>query len=209
VIWGPVSACCRLVATSGSFTRALSAATPPKGPHIIVISHQGAMNAQVGCVVALSREAVFGAWVGGVHWGEDAGWLCTGRRLTVSVRDSGWLQSSLQGTKVDIYYILYIIIDTYYILSSGGFIGLGYISFTRICVITYYFKVGGGTWGTTLYTVRGVVLGPHRMWRLACKRLCTPRIGGSNFRWSWSMAPSPPATKPLRGLIRGSGIGFR
>ena len=28
-----------------------------------------------------------------------------------------------------------------------------------ICVITYYCKSGGGTWGTGLYTVRGVVLG--------------------------------------------------
>jgi hypothetical protein len=29
----------------------------------------------------------------------------------------------------------------------------------RICVITYYFKVGGGTWGTALYTVEVWVLG--------------------------------------------------
>ena len=38
---------------------------------------------------------------------------------------------------------------------------------------------------------------------------CTPRVGGSKYRWSWSIAPSPPAAKPRRGLIRGSGIGFR
>ena len=29
----------------------------------------------------------------------------------------------------------------------------------RICVITYYFKVGGGTWGTALRTVEVWVLG--------------------------------------------------
>ncbi len=28
-----------------------------------------------------------------------------------------------------------------------------------ICVITYYFNVGGGTWGTALYTVEVWVLG--------------------------------------------------
>jgi hypothetical protein len=28
-----------------------------------------------------------------------------------------------------------------------------------ICVITHYFKVGGGTWGTVLYTVEVWVLG--------------------------------------------------
>ena len=37
----------------------------------------------------------------------------------------------------------------------------------RICVITYYCKSGGGTWGTTLYTVRGVGSGSRDVdaWR--------------------------------------------
>jgi hypothetical protein len=64
VIWGPVSACCRLVAASGSFTPAASgsftpalpSATPPKGPRIIAIFHQGAINARY---VALARGCLW------------------------------------------------------------------------------------------------------------------------------------------------------
>ena len=68
---------------------------------------------------------------------------------------------------------------------------------------------GGGTWGTALYTGRGVSSGSRDVDTWCEKRVCTPRIGGSKYRWPWSMAPSPPAAKPRRGLIRGSGIGFR
>jgi hypothetical protein len=37
----------------------------------------------------------------------------------------------------------------------------------RICVITYYCKSGGGTWVTSLYTVRGVGSGSRDVdaWR--------------------------------------------
>ena len=39
--------------------------------------------------------------------------------------------------------------------------------YMRICVITYYCQSGGGTWGTALYTVRGVGSGSRDVdaWR--------------------------------------------
>ncbi len=86
--------------------------------------------------------------------------------------------------------------------------GLGYILSNAHLCNHMLLQSGGGTSGTALYTVRGVGSGGRDVdaWRA---NGCTPRIGGSKYRWPWSMAPSPPAANPRRGLIRGSGIGFR
>jgi hypothetical protein len=73
---------------------------------------------------------------------------------------------------------------------------------------SYYCKVvvGPGAQLCTLLEVRVLGVG---MSTLDAQTVCTARIGGSKYRCPWSMAPSPPAANPRRGLIRGSGVGFR
>ena len=92
-------------------------------------------------------------------------------------------------------------------LVLGGVVGLGYILSNAHLCNHISLQSGGGTWGTAPYTVRGVGSGSRDVdWRA---NGCTPSIGGSKYQWIWNMAPSPPAANPRRGLIRGSGVGFR
>ena len=86
-------------------------------------------------------------------------------------------------------YMLYVSYMLYvcYMSSLGGVVRVRlYIIYTYLCN-HIHLSSGGGTWGTTLYPVRGVGSGSRDVdaWRA---NGCTPRIGGSKYRWPWSMA---------------------
>jgi hypothetical protein len=74
-------------------------------------------------------------------------------------------------------YVLYVC----YMSSVRGVVGLGYIlSNVNLCN-HMLLQSGGGTWGTSLYTVRGVGSGSQDVdaWR---SNGCTPSIGDSKYR---------------------------
>jgi hypothetical protein len=66
-------------------------------------------------------------------------------------------------------------------LVLGGVVGLGYILSNAHLCNHMLLQSGGGTWGTALYTVRGVGSGSRDVnaWRA---NDCTPSIGGSKYR---------------------------
>ncbi len=107
-------------------------------------------------------------------------------------------------------YVLYVVMCYMSVicLVLGGVVGLGYILSNAHLCNHMILQSGGGTWDTTLYTVRGV--GSESRDVDACRANgCTPRIGDSKYRCPWIMVPSPPVANPHRFLIRGSDIGFR
>jgi hypothetical protein len=66
-------------------------------------------------------------------------------------------------------------------LVVGGVVGLGYILSNVYLCNHILLQSGGGTWGTDLYTVRGVGSGSRDV--DACRvNDCTPRIGDSKYR---------------------------
>ena len=61
--------------------------------------------------------------------------------------------------------------------------------FMSICVITYYCQSGGGTWGTALYTVRGVGSGSRDVDAWSVNALYTEGRG-LQVPMVWSMTVS-------------------
>ncbi len=83
-----------------------------------------------------------------------------------------------------------------------------YILFMSICVITYYFKVGGGTWDTVLYTVEVWVLGVG-MSTPGAQTALYAEDRGLQVPMSLDHGPVTSRVKVAPDLIRGSDIGFR
>ena len=68
-------------------------------------------------------------------------------------------------------------------LQTGGVVRVRlYVIYAHLCN-HMLLQSGGGTWGTALYTVRGVGSGSLGvgMSTLGAQVLCTPRIGGSKY----------------------------
>ncbi len=81
----------------------------------------------------------------------------------------------------------------------------------RICVITYYCDVvvGPGAQLCTLLEVWVLGVGMSTLGAQTDVRRGSGAPSTDGPGALSSIAPSPPAAKPRRGLIRGSGIGFR
>jgi hypothetical protein len=85
--------------------------------------------------------------------------------------------------------LLYVVIcymSVCFVSSLGGVVRVRlYIIYAHLCN-HIRLSSGGGTWDTALYPVRGVGSGSRDVdvWRA---NGCTPRIGGSKYRWPWSM----------------------
>jgi hypothetical protein len=101
---------------------------------------------------------------------------------------------------VTCYYMLLYVICLYMSVICLV-LGLGYMLFNTHLCNHILLQSGGGTRDTALYTVRGVGSGnrdvdtqSEAQWRA---NGCTPSIGDSKYRWSWSMTTPHRTWLPL------------
>jgi hypothetical protein len=60
-------------------------------------------------------------------------------------------------------------IEGSFLVNRTGDVCENHVYLIRICVITILLQSGGGTWGTVLYTVKGVGSGSHGMSTIGVK----------------------------------------